>query len=69
MLPTVLDMSVCPALGVVTINKVYTRLCRSIHGGADLQKAIELSKMKESKLYTDAQNILKIVRTRRDTKI
>ena len=53
MLPTDLDVSVYPALGAVTNDKAYTRFCKSIHDGADLQKAIELSKMKESKLCTE----------------
>ena len=55
LVPTDLDVSVNPALGAVVNDKAYTRFCRSIHDGADLQKAIELSKMKESKLYTKSE--------------
>ncbi|KAK2554499.1 hypothetical protein P5673_023943 [Acropora cervicornis] len=55
MLPTDLDVSVYPALGALTNDKAYTRFCKSIHDGADLQKAIELSKMKESKLCTESE--------------
>ena len=55
MLPTDLDVSVYPALGALTNDKAYTRFCKSIHDGADLQKAIELSKMKESKVCTESE--------------
>ncbi|XP_015751365.1 PREDICTED: uncharacterized protein LOC107331306 [Acropora digitifera] len=55
MLPTDLDVSVYPALGALTNDKAYTRFCKSIHDGADLQKAIELSKMKESKLFIESE--------------
>ena len=55
MLPTDLDVSVYPALGAVTNDKAYTRFCKNIHDGADLQKAIALSKMKESKLCTESE--------------
>jgi len=55
MLPTDLDVSVYPALGALTNDKAYTRFCKSIHDGAVLQKAIELSKMKESKLCTESE--------------
>ena len=55
MVPTDLDVSVNPALGAVVNDKAHTRFCRSIHDGVDLQKAIELSKMKGSKLYAEVE--------------
>ena len=42
LIPTDLDVSVCPAKGAITGDETYTRFCKEIHDGAYLEK-VDLS--------------------------
>ena len=42
LIPTDLDVSVCPAEGAITGDETYTRFCKEIHDGAYLEK-VDLS--------------------------